>query len=70
MQNKLQAGTEIGHLLDPAHLNRSLCAAVSRATFSEGMFPGNSRNDKNKLQVHFADDISHQAQAETDVIFK
>ena len=63
-----QAGITPEHLLDPPHLNRSLCSAVSRAEFSEDMFPGYTIQEKRKLQDRFADDISHRTQAEAAAI--
>ena len=57
-------------LLDPSHLNRSLCSAVSRENFSKDTFPGNTVREQIKVQHRFADDISHSAQAEADQIFR
>ena len=65
-----KAGVEIEHSLDPPHLNRSLCAAMSRAKFSPDMFPGKTRREKSNLQDRFADDLSHRAQAEAAAILK
>ena len=65
-----KAGVEIEHSLDPPHLNRSLCAALSRAKFSPDMFPGKTRREKSNLQDRFADDLSHRAQAEAAAILK
>lgn len=59
-----KTGKEMESLLDPSHLNRSLCAAVSQANFSSDMFPGNSAKERNRVQDRFADDVSHRAQAE------
>lgn len=63
-----KTGQDVESLLDPSHLNRSLCAAVSRAKFSEDMFPGNTVTERNKAQDRFADDISHRVQAEAEQI--
>ena len=65
-----QAGMETEHLLDPPHLNRSLCGAISRASFSPDMFPGVTQEEKSKIQNRFADDISHRAQAEAVALQK
>ena len=65
-----EAGMETEHLLDPPHLNRSLCAAISRAKFSPKMFPGKRKKDRKKLQDRFADDISHRAEAEATLLQK
>ena len=63
-----RTGKDVESLLDPSHLNRSLCAAVSRANFSKDMFPGNTARERNKVQDRFADDISHRVQAEAHQI--
>lgn len=63
-----KTGQQAECLLDPPHLNRSLCAAVSRAAFSEDTFPGNTKKEQKKAQDRFADDISHRAQAEANQI--
>ena len=69
MQSK-DAGMAIEHLLDPPHLNRSLCAAVSHAKFTKDMFPAQTKKERTKLQDRFADDVSHRAQAEAAAIMK
>ena len=46
-----QAGMETEHLLDPPHLNRSLCRAISQASFSPEMFPGSTQEKKAKYKT-------------------
>ena len=60
--------TQVKMFLDPSHLNRSLCAGISKARFSKDMFPGNTALERSKTQDRFADDISHRLEAEAKQI--
>ena len=65
---KQDTGRDMETFLDPSHLNRSLCAAISRANFSRHMFPGDTKTVRSKTQDRFADDVSHRVEAEAKQI--
>ncbi|KAJ8017705.1 hypothetical protein HOLleu_44694 [Holothuria leucospilota] len=61
---KRVTGKDTENLLDEQHLNRSFCRAVSSTEFSSDMFPARTVSFKRMLQKRFAEDLSHQVQAE------
>lgn len=65
-----KAGVKSEHLLDPVHLCRRMVAAFSKEQFSQQAFPGSRKDQRQKVQDKFADDVSSRAQAEVTMSFK
>lgn len=58
------------HLKDPQHLSRSQRRKINNTKFSFFMFPGKNKEERQKVQTRFADDICDRCTAEFKSAFE
>lgn len=60
---KETASTVFENLLDPTHLDRSLCRALTNVKLRGDMFPAKTCQVRQRQQKRFAEDLSHRVQS-------